>query len=125
LVTEKLRALRHRAGLSKRQLAIAAGWRGASSYQRYENADLYRRPHLPVDICQRIADALTGKGTPPITRVEVMALAGSPPEDVRAQLGDAVADLATAVRLGRFQEAQGHAHVVLGRLMVLNLRGDD
>jgi len=75
-VTETLKALRERAGLSMDKLAHACGYKGASSYQRYENADLYGRHWLPLPLAVKIADVLTDLGEPPITRPEVLALAG-------------------------------------------------
>ena len=75
-VTEALKALRERAGLSMDRLAHACGYKGASSYQRYENPAMYNKPWLPLQLVARVADALTGLGQPPIAREEVLALAG-------------------------------------------------
>lgn len=75
-VTDALKALRERAGLSMERLAQACGYKGASSYQRYEDAALYHRPWLPLPLVSKLADALTGLGDPPIARAEVLALAG-------------------------------------------------
>lgn len=75
-VTESLKALRERAGLSMERLARSCGYRGASSYQRYEDAALYRRSWLPLPVVVKLAEVLTGLGEPPITRDEVLALAG-------------------------------------------------
>jgi phage repressor protein C with HTH and peptisase S24 domain len=83
-VAEKLRKLRERAGLSMDRLARACGYKGASSYQRYENATQYTKPLLPVPLAAKIAKTLAGKGDPPITLEEVLALAGvRPSEDLR------------------------------------------
>lgn len=78
MITENLKHLRERAGLSMDRLARDCGFKGASSYQRYENPDQYTRPWLPLPLVIKIADALIGKGEPPIKRGEVMALAGVP-----------------------------------------------
>jgi phage repressor protein C with HTH and peptisase S24 domain len=75
-VTDRLKALRERAGLSMDRLAHACGYKGASSYQRYENAAMYGKPWLPLPLVARLADALTGLGDPPIARDEVLALSG-------------------------------------------------
>jgi SOS-response transcriptional repressor LexA len=75
-VTETLKALRERAGLSMDRLARACGYKGASSYQRYENPTMYAKPWLPLPLVASVADVLTGLGEPPITRDEVLALAG-------------------------------------------------
>ncbi|HET8728570.1 MAG TPA: S24 family peptidase [Alphaproteobacteria bacterium] len=70
-----LRALRERAGLSMDALARELGYRGASSYQRYESEE-FRKPYLPMDLAERLAAALGGRGTPPVAPQEVLALAG-------------------------------------------------
>jgi len=75
-VTDRLKTLRERAGLSMDRLARACGYKGASSYQRYENEAVYTKPWLPLPVVAAIADVLTGLGDPPITRDEVLALAG-------------------------------------------------
>ena len=77
-VTVRFRALRERAGYGLEELALELGYRGASSLQRYEDANLFRKPYLPVGLAEKLADTLTGRGTPPITRPEVMSLAGIP-----------------------------------------------
>lgn len=69
-----LRALMDRAGLSVRAFALAAGYRHGSGVQRYITDDFEKR--LQPDIAVRLADALTGKGTPPIERAEIMRLTG-------------------------------------------------
>jgi phage repressor protein C with HTH and peptisase S24 domain len=72
----RIKALRERAGLSMADLARALGFRGASSYQRYEDPVLFTKPYVPLDIAEKLTAALAGRGVPPISRVEVMALAG-------------------------------------------------
>ncbi|WP_375782526.1 helix-turn-helix transcriptional regulator [Roseospira marina] len=74
-VHQRFRELRERAGLSMDALARAMGFRGASSIQRYMNPD-YKKTYLTVEIAERAADALAGKGEPPITRDEVLDLCG-------------------------------------------------
>lgn len=75
-VTDALKSLRERAGLSMDRLAQACGYKGASSYQRYEDADLYHKRWLPLPLVLKLAEALVGRGAPPIARAEVLALAG-------------------------------------------------
>lgn len=87
-VTEALKGLRERAGLSMERLARACGYKGASSYQRYEDPALYHREFLPQELAVRLAEALAGRGDPPISRDEVLALAGigaSPPSAPAAE----------------------------------------
>jgi len=75
-LTDLLKQLRQRAGLSMDKLAKAIGLAGGSSYQRYENPALYPKEELPVPLTKALAKALAGKGSPPITSEEVMKLAG-------------------------------------------------
>ncbi|HEV2098606.1 MAG TPA: LexA family transcriptional regulator [Stellaceae bacterium] len=75
LVAPTLRELRLRSGLSMEKLARALGFKQASSYQRYESEE--RKKHLPLVLTEALAKAVVGKGIPPITREEVMALADS------------------------------------------------
>lgn len=70
---QTLRNLRMRAGLSARRLAEAAGM-PATTYKSYE--DRYAKPHLPTTLVTQIAPYLVGRGTPPVTRQELAALAG-------------------------------------------------
>lgn len=59
------------------EIAKAIGFRGASSYQRYEDANLFRKAYLPLDLAEKLARAMAGKGNPPIAPGEVMALTGA------------------------------------------------
>jgi len=75
-VVDVLRGLRKRAGLSMDALAQLAGYKGASSIQRYENPDQFHKKFLPFDVVERFANALVGRGHPPIQQAEVFAMAG-------------------------------------------------
>jgi len=76
-VTDALRRLRERAGLTMAEMAKFAGWRQASSYQRYEDPAIFKKSRLHPEVAERFARALVGKGSPPISLAEVMALAAS------------------------------------------------
>ena len=75
-VVEVLKGLRKRAGLSMEVMARLSGYKGASSIQRYENAEQFRKRYLPFDVVERFATALVGRGSPPISQAEVYAMAG-------------------------------------------------
>jgi transcriptional regulator with XRE-family HTH domain len=77
-VTVKLRKLRERAGLSMREVAEALGYPHASGYQRYEDADMYTKKYISVEMAEKLVPLLSGRGNPPIKPEEVMALAGLP-----------------------------------------------
>ncbi len=70
----KLQHLKERSGLSLRAIAREMGYSQASSIQRYFSAD-YAEPVLPANFISKLLAVLPGKGTPPITREDVLALA--------------------------------------------------
>ena len=69
-----LRALMERADLSVRAFAQRAGYSHGSGVQRYIEPTY--DDQLPVKVAQRLADALDGRGDPPITKAEVHTLTG-------------------------------------------------
>ena len=75
-VTERLRALRSRAGLSRDAVAERLGYANGSSYQRYETAERFRKETLPLDLTMKLAELFAEHGIP---RSETMELAGLPP----------------------------------------------
>jgi len=75
-IAQRLAELRNRAGLSMDKLAKALGYKAASSYQRYEEAETYRGGYASLNLVRRLETALVGRGTPPIARNEVWELAG-------------------------------------------------
>lgn len=75
-VPETLRTLRNRAGLSMAVMARELGLKGSSSYQRFEDVALFRRPYLPLGLLPLFKRALLGKGKPPITVDEINPLFG-------------------------------------------------
>lgn len=76
IVTEELKKLRERAGLSMQAVAKLMGLAGGSSYQRYENPVEFTKEALPQHIVRALISALVGKGDPPIAREEVLRLSG-------------------------------------------------
>jgi hypothetical protein len=74
----KLLALKQRSGLSLRAIAAAAGYKGASSIQRYFSAD-YDSEYLPPEVAERLAKVFMGKGRPAIMADEVTDLAAYAP----------------------------------------------
>lgn len=69
---EKLQSLRTRANLSLAAIAKRAGYRAASSVQRYFDVG-YDAQALPLDLARKLADAFEGT---PVARQELFALAG-------------------------------------------------
>lgn len=79
-VTEKLRSLRLRAGISQARMGKLLGLAGQSSYRHYEDPNLFRREAIPPEIVAKLAQILIGKaknGQLPIAREEVWQLAGT------------------------------------------------
>lgn len=58
------------------EVAKACGLRGQSSYQRYEDSNMYKRQYIPLELAEKLARAFSGRGSPPIQENEVLALAG-------------------------------------------------
>lgn len=71
-----IRELQERSGFSVRAFAKACGYSHASGIQRY--VDLEFDGNLRPDVAKKMAEALTGKGAPPIEAAEVYALVGMP-----------------------------------------------
>lgn len=74
-VSQALEALRERSGLSLRSIAIAMGFKGASSVQRYFDGT-YTKEFIPVPFARQLCSALVGRGNPPIREEDIMLLAG-------------------------------------------------
>ena len=85
-VTSALRKFRKRGGLTIQQMAKAVGFRNGSSYQHYESPRLFKRKYLPLEVAERFADALEGRGDPPIQRSEIYALAGLDDAEIAARV---------------------------------------
>jgi SOS-response transcriptional repressor LexA len=75
-VTERLRELRKRAGLSQELIAKKVGLKGQSSYQRYENTADFQKAYLPTEFVEKLIPVLQGRGIPPIELAEILALSG-------------------------------------------------
>ena len=73
-VPSELKKLRLRAKLSMAELAKSLGYKGSSSYQRFEDEELFKRAYLPFEIMAPLCAVLVGKGTPPIEQHEVTDL---------------------------------------------------
>lgn len=72
---EALLALKRRAGMSLEAIAAAAGYKGRSSVQNFFSP-AFEKP-LEMEAAHKLASAFEGKGSPPISRNEVMALTGA------------------------------------------------
>lgn len=70
----KLRMMAERSERSYREIAKAAGYKGASSVQRYFTDD-YDAPALPINVAAKLAKGFKGS---PVAPEEVLALAGVP-----------------------------------------------
>lgn len=73
-VTQRLRRLRERAGLSQPELAKLCGYAHHSGYARYEDPQIFRGEVLPMGIVRKLIPHLTRAGM--VTKREVMELAG-------------------------------------------------
>jgi phage repressor protein C with HTH and peptisase S24 domain len=75
-VTERLKALRVRAGVTMAEAAEALGYKTPSGYQHYEDPKKFFKPYLPAHVIEALLPLFTGRGEPPVQRAEVIALGG-------------------------------------------------
>lgn len=59
------------------KMARIMGYKTSSGYQRYENPALFTKKYLPYEKVELLVRGLVGRGDPPISAQEVMALGGS------------------------------------------------
>jgi phage repressor protein C with HTH and peptisase S24 domain len=75
-VTERLKALRNRAGVTMAEAAQALGKKTPSGYQHYEDPKKFSRPYLPHEIIEKLIPLFVGHGEPPVTEEEAWNLGG-------------------------------------------------
>jgi hypothetical protein len=78
-VTERLKALRVRAGVSMAEAALACGFKTASGYQHYEDPKKFTKRYLTREILEKLAPLFIGraaKGEEPVTAEEFWDLGG-------------------------------------------------
>lgn len=94
----RIRALRARSGLTVAEVVKRSGgyWRHPSGYHRWENEAKVgrKRKYISVEIAEVLWTAYKGTGNPPITREEVMSLAGLqvPPKKALERVLDGLTD---------------------------------
>lgn len=88
-VTERLKALRNRAGATMAEAAKALGYKTASGYQHYEDPTKFAGKYLPQEIVDGLIPLFVGRAAPgqePVTERNVRELGGLappfPPVDV-------------------------------------------
>lgn len=123
-VASRLKYLRERTGRSMDDVARSLGYKGASSYQRYEDATKFTKKYLPLDLTEKLVFVLRGRGNPPVTEADVMALAG-PEQWAKPTFEATRVPLVTWVSAGAFalEDAQQEA---IGEITEtgLDLKGD-
>lgn len=105
-LTDKIRELRLRSGLTVAETARRGGWKQPSSYHRYEDAERFRRKWLPMDVAQRLSQAFVGLGSPQITSDEILALTqptGAPSKRVGSSAR--IVEVIAVVEAGVWREA--------------------
>lgn len=117
-VTQRLKDIRQRAGLSMQELAKAMGYRNSSSYQRYEDPSLTRDDSLPIKFVQKLLPVVTGKGAPAISDREIMELVGP----LLATSTTEQMEVSGRVAAGIWQDLDETSQTPLGYLPVQNDR---
>ena len=103
-VTQRLKSLRTRAGMSMADVAKALGLRGPSSYQRYEDEALTKDDSIPFKVVKKLLPILVGKGSPPVMEIEVLALAGTGLQETVLASGARMIPVYGRVAAGIWQE---------------------
>lgn len=85
-IPSSFRDLRTRTKMSMNAFAKLLGYSGASSIQRYENPDLYKKPYLPPEIIAALIKKVVGLGQPPITEEDIYKMAAWQPANIEQDL---------------------------------------
>lgn len=75
-VTERLKALRNRAGITMAEAAETLELKTPSGYQHYEDPKKFVGKYLRREIVEKLIPLLVGRGTPAILKAEVLELGG-------------------------------------------------
>lgn len=134
-VTERLKALRNRAGVSMAEAAKALNLKGASSYQHYEDPKKFAGEYLPRKIIDGLLPLLVGRAAPgeiPVTREEVLELGGIIPPPPPPQEGDRIKIVRNGDsqrggrRLPIYAAAEGgHGHLIIDHTPIDELGAPD
>lgn len=135
---QAFRKLIERSGLSLEKIAQGAGYSFASGLQRYVSDD-YAKPFFPRELVDKLRKPLVGRGDPPITAEELLALAGvvmaskeKPPSsgmvevialDVNAAMGGG-SIVESEEEVGKFGFPPGEFNVPADRLRIITVTGD-
>ena len=117
---ERLKALRARTGLSTHDIARALGYASASSYHKYERPAAQKARPIPIDIVRRLVPLFRGRGDPPVTEEEMLALTDlgtALPKSVVAEYMSPTVDDGKGLLVVRYRVEPGvfTAHAIGGR----------
>jgi phage repressor protein C with HTH and peptisase S24 domain len=115
-VTERLKALRRRAGVSMAEAAVACGHRTPSGYQHYEDPKKFTRPYLPREMIEKLLPIFIGrsaKGEHPIAEADLWELGGMSKGDPPVYVESAAAPSRTSL-VPIYSAAQGgKGHIII------------
>jgi phage repressor protein C with HTH and peptisase S24 domain len=115
-VTERLKALRRRAGVSMAEAASACGHKTPSGYQHYEDPKKFTRAYLPREMIEKLLPVLVGKaakGEAPILAAELWELGGIAKGDPPTYVEPALAPPRTSL-VPIYSAAQGgRGHIII------------
>lgn len=86
-VPDRCRSIRRRLGLSVDEMAKGMGYRGGSSWQKYEEE--HRALYLQPKVVARLR-VYIGRGDPPVSEDEILEMGGTPPADSGVARRDAL-----------------------------------
>lgn len=75
-IPTRIRRLLTRSGVSQESAAKSMGYSHASGLQRYLAEEDYTKEYVSIAFAKKLADAIAGRGNPPISTNEVLELAG-------------------------------------------------
>jgi phage repressor protein C with HTH and peptisase S24 domain len=115
-VTERLKALRRRAGVSMAEAAAACGHKTPSGYQHYEDAKKFTRPYLPREMIEKLLPVFVGRaarGEVPIVAADLWELGGNTKGDPPIYVDSAPPPLRTSL-VPIYSAAQGgKGHIII------------
>jgi hypothetical protein len=115
-VTERLKALRRRAGVSMAESAAACGHKTPSGYQHYEDPRKFTRLYLPREMVERLLPVFVGraaKGEVPVVAADLWELAGIARGDPPTYVEPA-ASLLRTILVPIYSAAQGgKGHIII------------
>jgi hypothetical protein len=73
-ITQQIKAIREQAGMTMNEAAAALRYKTISGYQHYEDPTKFNQEYLPPKVAAKLIAAFVGRGNPPVTEEQILAL---------------------------------------------------